>query len=281
MKKLNVLVAGMAIATLASCGSAGTGKVQMKDVKDTISYSIGMGRAVRVYKDNLPYEIVDSATMKSFLKGFMDAASNPDDKSKMAYSIGFQVGSEEMGQAFTSLSSHLFGEGETFNKNNYLSGFLDGMNGKWDIMTFEEADEISNRLYEVLSNRVYDKVRLEGQAFLEKKAQEEDVFKTPSGLLYQVISLGAGGAKPTKESRVEVRYRGTFIDGKVFDESKEPVSFNVNGVIAGWSEGVQLMSPGDKYRFFIPYDLAYGERGQGDIPPFSALIFEVELISVK
>ena len=281
MKKLNVLMAVMVMAVLASCGGAGTGKVKMDDVKDTISYSIGMGRAVRVYKNQLPYEIIDSVTMKSFLKGFVDAAANPEDKAKLAYALGFEIGCQEMGQAFLSLSSNLFGGDETFNRTNYINGFKDGMNDNWNIMTFEEADETSNRLFELLSQRVYDKVRIEGEEFLAKKALEEDVFKTESGLLYQVISLGAGGAKPTPESRVEVRYRGTFVDGKVFDESEEPIAFNVNGVIPGWSEGVQLMSPGDKFRFFIPYNLAYGERGQGDIPPFAALVFDVELISVK
>ncbi len=84
MKKLNVLVAGLAMVALASCGGTGTGSVKMNDVKDTISYSIGMGRAVRVYKDQLPYDIIDSTTMKSFIKGFMDAAKDPEDKAGLA-----------------------------------------------------------------------------------------------------------------------------------------------------------------------------------------------------
>ena len=282
MKKLNVLVAGMAVAVLASCGGAGTGKVVMNDVKDTISYAIGMGRAIRVYKDQLPYEIVDSATIKSFVKGFMDAAANPDDNAKLAYALGFEIGCQEMTQAYVGLGENLFGAGDGFNKSNYINGFRDGMMDNWKVMTFDEADETANRLYEYLSQRQYDKVKEENAAYLENKAKEADVVKTPSGLLYQVMKLGDGGPKPTATSNVEVRYRGELIDGTVFDESKTPISLNLSSVIPGWTEGLQLMSVGDKYKFFIPYDLGYGTQGAGnDIKPYATLIFEVELVSIK
>lgn len=275
-------MAVMAVAVLASCGGTGSGKVAMKDVKDTISYSIGMGRAVRVYKDQLPYEIIDSVTLKSFVKGFMDAAKNPEDNAKLAYALGYEIGCQEMTQAYIGLSENLFGPGEEFNKSNYISGFRDGMLDNWNIMTFQEADETSNRLYEYLTQRQFDKVKEENAAFLEKKAKEDDVVKTASGLLYQVIKLGDGGPKPTATSDVEVRYHGELIDGTVFDESVSTVTFNLSSVIKGWTEGLQLMSVGDKYRFFIPYNLAYGEQGAGnDIKPYSTLIFDVELVSIK
>ena len=151
MKKLNVLMAVMAVAVLSSCGGVGTGKVVMKDVKDTISYSIGMGRAVRVYSDQLPYDIIDSTTMKDFVRGFVDAAKDPEDKALLAYALGVEIGSQEMSQAYVGLSENLFGAGEEFNRSNYIKGFCDGMTENWKIMTFEEADETSNRLYEYLS----------------------------------------------------------------------------------------------------------------------------------
>lgn len=282
MKKLNVLMAVMAIAVLASCGSTGTGKVVMNDVKDTISYSIGMGRAVRVYKDQLTYEMLDSATMKAFVKGFIEASKNPDNKEKLAYALGYEIGCQEMSQAYVGLSENLFGAGEEFNKTNYVSGFCDGMLDNWDIMSFDQADATSNRLYEYLITAQFNKVRDENAAFLEEKAKEENVVKTESGLLYQVIKLGDGGPKPTATSDVEVRYRGELIDGTVFDESTTPITLNLGGVIKGWTEGLQLMSVGDKYKFFIPYDLGYGEQGAGnDIKPYATLIFEVELVSIK
>ena len=281
MKRLNVLMAGMVIAVLASCGGTGTGKVVMNNVKDTISYSIGMGRAVRVYKEQLPYDIIDSTTMKSFMKGFIEAAANPDDKAKLAYALGYEIGCQEMTQAYVGLAENLFGVGEEFNRNNYISGFNDGMLDNWKIMTFEEADETSNRLYEYLSQRQYDKVKEENAAFLEKKAKEDNVVKTASGLLYEVIKLGDGGPKPTADSDVEVRYHGELIDGTVFDESTTPITLNLGRVIKGWTEGLQLMSVGDKYKLYIPYNLAYGEQGTQGIKPYSTLIFDVELVSIK
>ena len=284
MKKLNVLMAVMAVAVLASCGGAGvgTGKVTMKDLKDTISYSIGMGRAVRVYKDQLSSELLDSASIKAFVKGFIDASKNADDKEKLAYALGYEIGCQEMTQAYIGLSENLFGEGEEFNRTNYISGFSDGMLDKWDIMTFDEADATSNRLYEYLISNQYSKYREENEAFLEEKAKDEKVVKTESGLLYEVLKLGNGGPKPTATSDVEVRYRGELIDGTMFDESSTPVTLNLGGVIKGWNEGLQLMSVGDKYRFYIPSELAYGEQGAGgNIKPHSTLVFEVELVSIK
>jgi FKBP-type peptidyl-prolyl cis-trans isomerase FklB len=124
----------------------------------------------------------------------------------------------------------------------------------------------------------------EGQAFLSENAQKDGVETTESGLQYEVIEKGSGKT-PTPESTVTVHYRGTLIDGTEFDSSYrrgEPATFPVNGVIAGWTEALQLMSEGAKYKLYIPADLAYGERGAGQaIGPNETLIFDVELISVK
>lgn len=130
-----------------------------------------------------------------------------------------------------------------------------------------------------------DKENLEkGLAFLADNAKKEGVKSTASGLQYEVIKEGEG-PKPKATDTVSVHYHGTLIDGKVFDSSVErgePTQFPLNRVIPGWTEGVQLMSKGAKYRFFIPYDLAYGDRGAGaDIKPYSALIFEVELLEIQ
>lgn len=107
----------------------------------------------------------------------------------------------------------------------------------------------------------------------------------PSGLKYRELVAGAGGEKPTAQSTVTVHYQGEFENGEVFDSSiqrGQPATFPLNGVIAGWTEGVQLMTPGSKFQFIIPHDLAYGESGFGDaIPPFETLHFEIELLEVK
>ena len=123
-----------------------------------------------------------------------------------------------------------------------------------------------------------------GKKFLEENAKKEGIQTTASGLQYEVLRDGAG-PKPGAANTVEVHYEGRLIDGKVFDSSyqrKETISFPLNRVIPGWTEGLQLMSTGSKYRLYIPSELGYGARGAGgDIPPHAALIFDVELISIR
>lgn len=122
------------------------------------------------------------------------------------------------------------------------------------------------------------------EKFLQENATKEGVITTATGLQYKVLHKGAGGKSPNNGSEVEVNYRGRLIDGSVFDSSYdrgESVSFFLNQVIAGWTEGLQLMQEGDKFEFYIPFQLGYGERGYpGVIPKFATLIFEVELIKV-
>jgi FKBP-type peptidyl-prolyl cis-trans isomerase FkpA len=124
----------------------------------------------------------------------------------------------------------------------------------------------------------------DGIKFLEDNLKNDGVNVTQSGLQYKVVEAGSG-AKPKATDTVEVNYRGTFIDGKQFDSSYDrgqTIEFPLNGVIAGWTEGVQLMSIGATYQFYIPFHLAYGERGAGGvIPPNATLIFDVELVSIK
>ena len=123
----------------------------------------------------------------------------------------------------------------------------------------------------------------EGEAFLAQNAQRDGIQVTASGLQYEVITQGSG-AIPSSTSKVKTHYHGTLIDGTVFDSSVErgqPIDFPVTGVIAGWTEALQLMPVGSKWRLFIPYNLAYGERGAGgSIKPFAALVFEVELLDI-
>ena len=127
-------------------------------------------------------------------------------------------------------------------------------------------------------------VKAEGEAFLADNAKKEGIVTLPSGLQYQVLQEG-NGKSPKATDQVKCHYEGTLINGKVFDSSYrrgEPATFPLNGVIAGWTEGLQMMKEGAKYRFFIPFNLAYGTRGAGqDIPPYATLIFDVELIEVK
>ncbi|SFH41126.1 FKBP-type peptidyl-prolyl cis-trans isomerase [Pedobacter insulae] len=145
----------------------------------------------------------------------------------------------------------------------------------------KEREELAKKNEEIEKQKHMPTIN-EGATFLAQNKSKEGIKSTESGLQYEVIVPGTG-AKPTATDRVTVHYKGTLLSGLEFDSSYkrgEPATFGLNQVISGWTEGVQLMQEGAKYRFFIPYNLAYGGRGAGEIPPFSTLIFEIELIKV-
>lgn len=191
---------------------------------------------------------------------------------KFSYSIGILIAKSFSEQGIDSL-----------NYEDFLKGIKDQMNGKSTMTVDEATQSYSNAMKEVSSSK-HNANKEAGEKFLAENRSKPGVITTPSGLQYQVINMGTG-SKPGPTSKVKVHYHGTLPDGKVFDSSVqrgEPISFPLNGVIPGWTEGVQLMPVGSKFKFFIPYNLAYGERGAGaDIKPFSALVFEVELLGIE
>lgn len=198
---------------------------------------------------------------------------------KLSYALGLGIGRQlaQMGA-------------EDLNIDDFSQAIKDILTGKEPQVSDQEAQKRVTTFFEeqeakqrAAAAEKYKDNKEKGEAWLANKAMEEGVVALPSGLLYQVLNEGSG-KKPTAEDTVECHYEGRLIDGTVFDSSYkrgESATFPLNGVIAGWTEGVQLMSEGAKYRFFIPYQLAYGERGAGQaIPPFAALVFDVELIKV-
>lgn len=198
---------------------------------------------------------------------------------KLSYALGLGIGRQlaQMGA-------------EDLNIDDFSQAIKDILTGKEPQMSDQEAQKLVTTFFEeqeakqrAAAAEKYKDNKEKGEAWLANKAMEEGVVALPSGLMYQVLNEGSG-KKPTAADTVECHYEGRLIDGTVFDSSYkrgESATFPLNGVIAGWTEGVQLMSEGAKYRFFIPYQLAYGERGAGQaIPPFAALVFDVELIKV-
>ena len=174
---------------------------------------------------------------------------------------------------------------EDFSVEDFSQSVSDILSGKTPAMTSREAQELLSEYFQKKQKEQAQKAIAEGRDFLEANAKREGVVQTKSGLQYEVLSEGKGERSPTATDTVLCHYDGRLVSGKVFDSSYErnqPAEFGLNQVIPGWTEGLQLMSEGAKYRFYIPYLLGYGEQGAGpSIPPYSTLIFDVELIKVK
>ena len=192
---------------------------------------------------------------------------------KVSYALGLSLGQNMASSGV-----------KTIEYDDLVAGMKAIMNKEKPAISFDEAQEVLNTFFAELEAQVAGKAKEEGEAFLAENAKREGVIVTGSGLQYEVLTA-AEGKKPKATDKVKVHYEGTLIDGTVFDSSYrrgEAISFGLNQVIKGWTEGVQLMSVGAKYKFFIPYNLAYGERGAGaQIPPYAALIFTVELLDIE
>lgn len=200
-----------------------------------------------------------------------------NDRDKLSYALG------------VSMAHNLKQYEVDLNMDLYIKGLKDEFAGKKELLTEKEIASIIAKTQENVKSRIQEKVmeqieksKREGDAFLAENKKKEGVKTLPSGLQYKVIKEGKGKS-PKDTDTVTVNYRGTFINGTEFDSSSkrgEPATFAVNGVIKGWTEALQLMKEGSKWKLFIPSNLAYAESGRPGIPPNSTLIFEIELIRI-
>ena len=199
---------------------------------------------------------------------------------KLSYALGIGIGSQLAGMGAKELNIDDFAQAI----KDVISGSelkVDNAEAQKLVQNFFQEQEAKQQAAAAEAGKA---AKTAGETFLAENGKKDGVVTLPSGLQYQVLKEG-NGKKPSATDQVVCHYEGTLIDGTVFDSSykrNQPATFGLNQVIAGWTEGVQLMQEGAKYRFFIPYNLAYGERGAGaQIPPFTALVFDVELIEVK
>ena len=199
---------------------------------------------------------------------------------KVSYELGIGIGSQLAGMGAKELNIDDFAQAI----KDVISGSelkVDNAEAQTLVQNFFQEQEAKQQAAAAEAGKA---AKAAGEAFLAENGKKDGVVTLPSGLQYQVLKEG-NGKKPSATDQVVCHYEGTLIDGTVFDSSyqrNQPATFGLNQVIPGWTEGVQLMQEGAKYRFFIPYKLAYGERGAGaQIPPFATLVFDVELIEVK
>ena len=199
---------------------------------------------------------------------------------KLSYALGHNIGHQLIGMGLQ----------KSLVIDDYCAGIADVLQGRSPQMSHEEVHQVLEHYFAELEERQQAEAaergkaaRTEGERFLADNAKRPGIKVTASGLQYEVLKEGTG-RQPKASDTVRCHYEGTLIDGTVFDSSYRrgvPADFGLRQVIAGWTEGVQLMKEGSVFRFFIPWNLAYGERGAGaDIPPYAALIFKVELVKV-
>ena len=287
MKKFT-FVAAMAIAavTLTSCGGASTPKANLKSDVDSLSYALGVTLADQLVEYNMLDQMgVDSAFVAEFLKGVNEAANAKDDKKKQAYYAGLQIGSDLNSRIIPNMERQFF-EGDStmsINRSDLLAAFFGVLKDKNAVMTSEDAQTLADSFQQKMKEAKFAEQKAEGEKFLAENKSKEGVQTTESGLQYKILKEGTG-AIPTESDKVKVHYEGKLIDGTVFDSSLErgePITFPVTGVIKGWTEALEMMPVGSEWELYIPQDLAYGDREAGNIPPYSTLIFKVQLLGIE
>ena len=289
MKKLSVMAAMAIVAAgMVSCGKS-TPRADLKSDVDTLSYAIGMAQTQGLKEYLVERMDVDTTYMKEFIKGLNEGANAGDDKKKAAYYAGIQIGQQISNIMMKNINREIFGNDstKTISLKNFMAGFVSGVTGKNGLMTPEQAGTTTQtKMQEIKAKEMmkqYGPNKEKGEKFLAENAKKEGVKTLPSGVQYKVIKEGSGSI-PADTSKVKVNYEGRTIDGKVFDSSykrNQPLTLRCNQTIKGWTDAMVHMPVGSVWEVYIPQDLAYGEREQGDIKPFSVLIFKIELLGIE
>ena len=288
MKKTSIILSALVAGMMAACTS-GTPKANLTSDIDTLSYAIGMAQSQGL-KDYLSMRMgVDTAYMDAFIKGFNESAKSGEDKKQNAYYAGLQIGQQVSQQMVKSINDDLFGSDstQTISLDNFMAGFVAGTTGKGGLMTVDSASTVAQTKMQQVKARhmeeVYGDNKKQCEEFMANIAKKEGIKALDNGVYYEVLTEGKGEI-PSDTSRVKVHYEGRLIDGTVFDASKKhgdkPLEFRADQVIKGWTEALTMMPVGSKWQLYIPYKLAYGNRNQGQIKPYSALVFDVELVGI-
>ena len=289
MKKL-MFVAVMAIAAAAftGCGNS-TPKANLKSDVDTMSYAIGLAQTQGLKEYLVGSLGVDTAYMAEFIKGLNEGANAGDNKKKAAYYAGIQIGQQISTRMIKGINHEVFGDDstKTISMKNFMAGFISGTTGKGALMTVDSAQNVAQTLMQSIKAKEMEKTygpnKEAGEKFLAANAKKDGVKTLESGVQYKVLKEG-NGAIPADTSLVKVHYEGRLLNDSIFDSSYkrgEPISLRCNQTIKGWTDAMVHMPAGSVWEVYIPQELAYGEREQGIIKPFSMLIFKIELLEVN
>ena len=288
MKKTAFIAAAGLAALIASCTSS-TPKANMKNDVDSLSYSIGMAQTQGLK----PYLVnrlgVDTTYLSEFIKGLNEGANAGDDKKKVAYYAGINIGQQISQQMVKGINYEVFGNDstQTISLQNFMAGFIAGVTGKDGAMTLEQAQEIATEMMKEVKaknlEKAYGENKAAGEKFMAEIAKKPGIKKLDNGVYYEVITEGKGEI-PADTSRVKVHYEGKLVNDTVFDSSyrrNTPTTFRCNQVIPGWTEALTHMPVGSTWMVYIPQEQGYAEREAGLIKPFSALKFKIELLSIE
>jgi FKBP-type peptidyl-prolyl cis-trans isomerase FklB len=262
--------------------------VELKSSSDSVSYAAGM----MLTNGLIPYltqqQNVDTAYMADFVRGFQEAVKASQNPQMKAYIAGLQIADQLNTRMIPGMVEEFTSSPDTILTEVLFRGFTDALANDSTHFKVKEAEayfkekEAADK--KIKEERLYGPNREAGQKFLAENAKKDGVITTPSGLQYKVLVKGEGEV-PQPTDKVQVHYEGRLIDGTVFDASKKhgdkPAEFTPTQVIKGWTEALTMMPVGSKWQLYIPYELAYGERNAGQIKPYSALIFDVELVGIN
>ena len=299
MKKFLTIALALIVAG-ASFTTATAGKKKKKEQKqpaieapvpvtlvsssDTLSYAAGM----MITNGLVPYLQqqfkVDTAYMADFIRGFNETVLGGDAPAEVALRAGRQIGQQLKGDMIMRMKRDFTDTPDSIIEATLFRGFTDALLSDTTVMNVAAADNTFKAKQQQNNAVRIERLTKPGRDFLAENKQKDGVITTPSGLQYKVLVKGEGEV-PQASDKVKVNYEGRLIDGTVFDASSkhgnEPATFQANQVIRGWTEALTMMPVGSKWQLFIPQELAYGERQTGNIPAYSTLIFDVELVGIE
>ena len=261
--------------------------VRLTTSSDSVSYTAGMNATNGLLSYLIQQQGVDTAYMADFVRGFQEMVNSGADPKIKAYAAGLEIANQVRNRLLPDMVKEFTDSPGSIIANVYYRGFTDAVQKDTTRFTQKTANaffkEKERKDKVAKEEKLYGPNRDAGESFLAENAKKEGVVTTRSGLQYKVLVKGEGEI-PQKTDRVQVNYEGRLVDGTVFDASKKhgdkPMEFRADQVIKGWTEALTMMPVGSKWQIYIPYKLAYGNRNQGEIKPYSALIFDVELVGI-